>query len=86
MSKGCARSSKKGCGGLAAGRAVRIDEHSVARFVASPDRQVSSQPKVTSETITSDSRKESRRLNPLPERYILLVDDFGRGSFSADVP
>jgi hypothetical protein len=29
MSKGCARSSKKGCGGLAAGRAVRIDEHSV---------------------------------------------------------
>ena len=33
MSKGCARSSKKGCGGLAAGRAVRIDEHSVVRFV-----------------------------------------------------
>jgi hypothetical protein len=29
MSKGCARSSKKGCGGLAAGRTVRIDEHSV---------------------------------------------------------
>ena len=29
MSKGCARSSKKGCGDLAAGRAVRIDEHSV---------------------------------------------------------
>jgi hypothetical protein len=29
MSKGCARSSKKGCGGLAAGRAVRIDERSV---------------------------------------------------------
>jgi hypothetical protein len=28
MSKGCARSSKKGCGGRAAGRAVRIDEHS----------------------------------------------------------
>jgi hypothetical protein len=26
MSKGCARSSKKGCGGRAAGRAVRIDE------------------------------------------------------------
>ena len=33
MSIGCARSSKKGCGGLAAGRAVRIDEHSVVRFV-----------------------------------------------------
>jgi Bacteriocin-protection, YdeI or OmpD-Associated len=29
MSKGCARSSKKGCGGLAAGQAVRIDRHSV---------------------------------------------------------
>ena len=26
MSKGCARSSKKGCGGRAAGRAVRIDD------------------------------------------------------------
>lgn len=27
MSKGFARISKKGCGGPAAGRAVRIDEH-----------------------------------------------------------
>lgn len=27
MSKGCARSSKKGCGGRAAGQATRIDDH-----------------------------------------------------------
>jgi hypothetical protein len=40
-------------------------------------RHVSSQPKVTSETITGDSRKESRRPNPIPERDILLADDFG---------
>ena len=45
--------------------------------IASPDRQVSSQPKVTSETITADSRKESRRPNPIPQRDILLGDDFG---------
>jgi len=29
MSKGCVQSSKKGCGGPAAGRAARIDKHSV---------------------------------------------------------
>jgi hypothetical protein len=33
---------------------------------------------VTSETITVDSRKESRRPNSVPQRYLyLLVDDFG---------
>jgi hypothetical protein len=42
-----------------------------------PDREVSSKPKVTSETITGDSRKESRGPNPIPQRYILLADDFG---------
>jgi hypothetical protein len=36
MSKGCARSSKKGCGGRAAGRAVHIDELSESRFA--PER------------------------------------------------
>jgi Bacteriocin-protection, YdeI or OmpD-Associated len=30
MSKGCVRNSKKGCGGHAAGQAVRIDEFSAA--------------------------------------------------------
>jgi hypothetical protein len=46
--------------------------------IAGPDRQVvSSKPKVTSETITGDSRKESRRPNPIPQRYILSEDDFG---------
>jgi hypothetical protein len=37
MSKGCARNSKKGCGGRAAGQAVRIDEFSAAgllKFIA----------------------------------------------------
>jgi hypothetical protein len=45
--------------------------------IASPDRQVASQPNVTFETITGDSRKESRRPNPIPEGCILLEDDFG---------
>jgi hypothetical protein len=52
---------------------LRASLGGTARF----DRQVSIQPKVTSETITSDSRKESRWPNPIPERDILLADDFG---------
>jgi hypothetical protein len=39
---------------------------------------VSSKPKVTCETITDDSRKESRRPNPIAECCILSEDDFGR--------
>jgi hypothetical protein len=45
--------------------------------IASPECQVSSQPKVTSETITGDLRKASPWPNPIPPRDILLEDDFG---------
>jgi hypothetical protein len=39
-------------------------------FWAFSDRQVTSQPKVTSQTITGDSRKESRQLDPVPQHAI----------------
>jgi hypothetical protein len=35
-----------------------------------PNRQVTSQPKVTPETMTVDLREESRRLDPIPKRQI----------------
>src|ERR1700728_2030736 len=53
-------------------RAARLLEQHVLRDPGDPRST-----KVTSETITGDARKESRRPNLIPRRDILLADDFG---------
>ena len=47
---------------------------------------VSGQPKVTSETIIGNSRKEASRPNPVPQRCIMLEDDFGTAGGSRVPP
>ena len=73
MSKGCARNSKRGCGGRAAGRAVRIDEYSVtAQARERPSENVFSEDHVNGPEshglCTSGDRVSSRLGGLLGER------------------
>src|SRR5450755_2207213 len=60
---------------------ARVSHTSVASQPSSSlgfARLIPTKPKVTSERVAPRLRKASRRLYPIPQRYILLADDFGR--------
>jgi hypothetical protein len=62
MSKGCARTSKKACGGLAAGRAVRIDENRhFGRITGCSDLMIRSALNCTDSRLSSSDHKRLYR-------------------------